>query len=158
MTTIASCNEGKTQNAPDEGSQATGETSENCFSQLHPGKVGDGKLEGVIFQNGACIGQYKALNKFAMKEEVRVLPEGADIEEQGTASALYLDGAEVYVKLGGRKVAIGTLMQKNEQVKLDLKEGIRFELRVEEENGLKFWQYGDPMRAMGNEEIVLFVP
>jgi len=133
----------------------------DCFEQLHPGKVVGGKLQSVIFQHGACIGKYKALNKYTKRDEVVVMSEkGSTNLNSGKKSHIYISSKGVAsVDTEEGKKSIGRLLGKQPDVALVLNSGVKFHLVVTASNGgLKLWELEDGQRDRKTEVITIYVP
>lgn len=136
----------------------------NCFTQLYPGKVVQNRLTQIIFQNGACFGEYKALNKISYHNKVMVSGDGLALGNAAESVLSIGDDYSVSVQTATGPKRIGAIDRKTYAIKTE--PGVEFSLMVPDAAGeMSHWSLennqgdtGAALEGAQNERIIINVP
>ena len=113
----------------------------DCFEQLHPNRQEGAYLTGVTYQHGACKDGYKALNKFAYTEEVKLShTDKIDRLDDLESSKVYVDDDKTaYVKYEGEKIVIGKIKEQGVEAELDVQEDVQYGYYYNKDGEVRKW-------------------
>lgn len=129
----------------------------NCFTQLYPARIVRNQIQKIAFQNGACIGEYHALNRISFQDKVVISQDGFSLAG-GIEAFLTVDRDVVIARSSAGSKRIGTLDPKTYAIRTD--PGVEFALMVSDFSGsMMQWnlESGGPQEQT-QEEIVIHIP